>query len=463
MRQSLLLQVIEKLDKKDLREARKWLLSPIHNSRPEVVELFDYVTSQLQKSPDLLTKELIFGHIYKDKTFVEAQVNHLMSWLLDALRAYLGWREWQLDQPSVHLQHCRAMRQLGLDQAFEKASEQAHQILEAQPFRDEQYFSMRHLLQRERQEHASLQRRTIDISLDEMAYFTNTASRLNQLRLECSQVAMRNFSKNTKNTTNIEEQPQERYSSAVITYENLLKALNDPSDEQAFFTTRDLLTLHWNLFRGNERRDLYLLALNYCIRKINEGQRHFMREAFELYRVGLENRALFEYGQVSRFTYKNTITAGLNLGEFDWVRTFIETYRIHLHPREQHSAYSYNLAVWCFWTHDHDQAMTLLRETDFADPLTNLDARSILLKVYYEKGYHDVLESHLDSFLTYLRRQNSIGYQRENYQNLIKITRKMLREGSVKKLEETKKQALRDEIIATKALAERGWLLSQLD
>jgi uncharacterized protein YihD (DUF1040 family) len=106
--------------------------------------------------------------------------------------------------------------------------------------------------------------------------------------------------------------------------------------------------------------------------------------------------------------------------------------------------------------------MTLLRETDFADPLTNLDARSILLKVYYEKGYHDVLESHLDSFLTYLRRQKSVGYQRENYLNLIKITRKMLREGGIKKFEETKKQALRDEIITTKALAERGWLLSQL-
>jgi hypothetical protein len=56
-----------------------------------------------------------------------------------------------------------------------------------------------------------------------------------------------------------------------------------------------------------------------------------------------------------------------------------------------------------------------------------------------------------------------VGYQRENYLNLIKITRKMLREGGIKKFEETKKQALRDEIITTKALAERGWLLSQLD
>jgi hypothetical protein len=248
--------------------------------------------------------------------------------------------------------------------------------------------------------------------------------------------------------------------STVQIYENLLLALRDPTNETAFFNVKRLLGENWHLFRGNERRDLYLLALNFCIRKINGGQRQFMREAFDLYRSGLANQALFEQGYLSRFTYKNVVTAGLALGETDWVRDFIENSQQHLHPRERHKAYCYNLAVWYFQQPNYDEAMTLLRETDFADALTNLDARGILLRIYYERGYYDALESHLDSFQTYLLRQKNIGYQRDNYLSLIRFTKKILRIEHQSAEEQT---LLRAEILSAAAVAERGWLLERVD
>jgi len=462
MRQSQLLQLLEKLDKKDFREVRKWLQSPIHNLRGDVLALFDHTTASLAKSPDRLGKERAFAACYPGEPYEEVRLNHLMSWLLHALRDYLGWREWQGDEPSVRLLRCRALRKLGLEDAFEKEWETAHTALEAQPHRDEHYHHLSHLLQRERYEHASLQRRAADLPLTEMADHAATAYRLNSLRFECSTEVAHSVSRHpTSNVPSPTSSVQSPQSSAppITLYENLLRALRDPADLAAFFEAKRLLEANWQLFRGNERRDLYLLALNFCIRKINGGQRQFMREAFDLYRSGLENQALFEYAQLSRFTYKNAVTAGLNLGEFDWVRTFIEDYRIHLHPRERHSAYCYNLAIWHFWRPDYDQAMTLLRETDFADPLTNLDARSILLKIYHQRGYHDALDSHLESFQTYLRRQKNIGYQRDNYLNLIRFAKKMLR---LDAKDEAGRAALREEISQTGALAEREWLLGRV-
>ncbi len=462
MRESQLLQLLEKLEKKDLREARKWLASPIHNLRADVLTLFDHATTSLSKSPDRLSKEQAFAACYPHETYDEARINHLMSWLLAALRDYLAWREWQSDEPAVRLLRCRALRKLGLDDAFEREWEAARAALESQPHRDEHYHHLSHLLQRERYEHASLQRRAADLPLTEMADHAATAYRLNSLRFECGAEVAQSVARRAVGPSPlaVSQQPPTAngQQQTVHLYENLLRALRDPADESAFFEAKLLLEEHWQLFRGNERRDLYLLALNFCIRKINGGQRQFMRQAFDIYRSGLENQALFEYGQVSRFTYKNAVTAGLNLGEFDWVRQFIEDYRQHLHPRERHSAYCYNLAVWHFWRLDYDQAMTLLRETDFADPLTNLDARSILLKIYYTRGYHDVLESHLESFQTYLRRQKNIGYQRDNYLNLIRFTKKLLR---LEAKDEAGRAALREEIGQTAALAEREWLLGR--
>ncbi len=459
MRTSSLFRLIEKLDKKDIREARKWLASPAHNLRADVVALFEFSIGRLAKSPDHLHKPVAFEACYPGEPYNEAQLNHLMSWLLTALRDYLAWREWQSDEAGVGLLRCRALRKLGLDDDFEKEWIQAKATLEGQPFRDEHYHYLGHLLQRERYEHATLQRRTTGLPLSEMAGHAETAYKLNRLRFECSAEAARAVSRSGEAAGNDPAVGAIAPKNTILLYENLLQALRDPAQEESFFEAKELLATNWQQFRGNERRDLYLLALNYCIRKINGGQRAFIRDAFDLYRSGLENRALFEHGYLSQFTYKNTVTAGLNLREFDWVRGFIEEYRPHLHPRERHNAYSYNLAVWYFWQPDYDQAMILLRETDFADPLTNLDARSILLRIYYERGHHEALESHLDSFQTYLRRQKNIGYQRENYLNLLRITKKMLRLGAK---DESGKTALRQEIAQAPALAEREWLLKQM-
>lgn len=457
MRNAILVRLLEKFDKKDLREARKWLASPVHNQRRDVADLFEHLTYSLAKAPDQLNKPAAYAACYPGKPFDEKQMNHLMSWLLATLRDYLAWREWQSDKAQVRLFSCRALRKMDLDDAFEKEWKLAQAALEALPYRDEHYHQLSHLLQRERYELASIKRRANDFPLSEIAVHADIAYRLNKLRFECSAEVARSVARSVAEPS--AEQAVSLAETTIHLYENLQKSLRDQSQEEAFFKAKQLLESSWQLFRGNERRDLYLLALNFCIRKINSGQRDFLREAFDLYRSGLDNRSLFEQGHLSRFTYKNTITAGLNLGEHAWVRQFIEEYRTYLHPRERHSAYCYNLAVWYFWQPDYDQAMTLLRETDFTDALTNLDARSILLRIYFERGYREALESHLDSFQTYLRRIKDIGYQRENYLNLIRFTKKLLRLNANDK---TGHAALRQKIGQTVALAEREWLLGQI-
>ncbi len=186
-----------------------------------------------------------------------------------------------------------------------------------------------------------------------------------------------------------------------------------------------------------------------------------MAQAFELYQSGLENKALFENGILSQFTYKNATTAGIMAGHSAWVRQFLEDYKPFLHPRERHHAYVYNLAVYYFRLRDYEQAMTLLRDANLGDDsLTNLDARSMLVRIYYERGYTEALESLLDSFSAYLRRRTDIGYHKANYENLIRFVRQMLRRFP---LTAAVKAKIREEAVATQQLAERGWLMQQLE
>ncbi len=459
MKNSSLFQVFEKLNKKDLRDLRKWLASPVHNLREDVAALFSHLVEPSEKPSGEWTKTQIYSKIYPGQPFDEVKMNHLMSWLLGQILDFLAWREWQNETGGRGLLLCRALRKLDLPELFEKEYAKTKSALESQPLRDAHFHDQSHLLLREKYEQSAKQNRSADLPFDELETHFSMSYRLNRLRFECSAAVFQTvgslsrtgFGRARKSVA----EPILQASPAVEIYEKLLAALRDAENETAFFEAKNLLSQNIGLFSENEARDLYLLALNFCIRKINVGKKNFMREAFDLYRDGLENRALFENGSLSIFTYKNAVTAALWLRELDWARDFIENYRQFLPPRERHAAWLYNLAVYFFRLPDFDRALELLRDADFSDVLTQLDARSMLLRIYFEKNYADALESLLDSFQVFLQRHREIGYQRDSYLNLIKFTRQMLRG-------EADFEKLKSEVENTASLAERGWILEQL-
>ena len=71
--------------------------------------------------------------------------------------------------------------------------------------------------------------------------------------------------------------------------------------------------------------------------------------------------------------------------------------------------------------------MPLLAQVDDSDFLLMLDAKVLLLKMYYETGEWDALDSLLASFKTFLRRKKQIGYHEEHYKSLLRYTSKLLK------------------------------------
>ncbi len=467
VRHSTLVKNIAPLPNKDRNLFQKWLASPIFNQREDLSKLFQYIHKYLEKKPELLFKESVWPSIYTSTPYNEAKMNLTMSLLLQQLRDFLAWQAWQDDQPAPQLYLCKALRRAGLDSDFERSWQDAQTALLETPYRDEQFYQLSHQLFKEKFDHLSLKNRVVEVPFEQMAEHRQMAYVLGQLRLQCSTAVFQNVSRqNPAESASASFQldahhPALQSQPGIRLYTCLLAALRDPENEAAFYEAKTLIHENWKLFREAERREQYLIALNFCIRKINTGQNHFMAQAFELYKSGLENKALFENGILSQFTYKNATTAGIMAGHSPWVRQFLEDYKPFLHPRERHHTYVYNLAVYHFRLRDYEQAMTLLRDANLGDDsLTNLDARSMLVRIYYERGYTEALESLLDSFSAYLRRRTDIGYHKGHYENLIRFVRQMLRKFP---LTSTIKARIREEATATQHLAERGWLMQQLE
>ena len=466
MQHSALVKNIASLAAKDRKQFQKWLASPLFNRRADLPLLFQHIQAHLEKKPEWLFKEKVWPLLYPKTPYQEAKMNLVMSLLLQQLRDFLAWQAWQDDEPAPRLYLCKALRRAGLDADFERAWQDAHVALQRSPYRDEQFYQLSHQLNKEKFDHLSLNNRGVEVPFVQMAEHRQAAYLLGQLRLQCSTAVFQHVTRppaaDPAATPDIEGSLPATLSAqpGIRLYTCLLAALRDPQNEAAFFEAKTLIRENWSLFREAERREQYLIALNFCIRKINSGQNQFMVEAFELYQGGLENKALFENGMLSPFTYKNATTAGIMAGHSDWVRQFLEDYKPFLHPRERHHAYVYNLAVYYFRLRDYEQAMTLLRDANLGDdPLTNLDARSMLVRIYYERGYTEALESLLDSFSAYLRRRGDIGYHKANFENLIRFVRQMLRTFPLTVAVKTR---IREEALATTQLAEREWLMQQL-
>ena len=143
---------------------------------------------------------------------------------------------------------------------------------------------------------------------------------------------------------------------------------------------------------------MYLFAINFFIRKLNQGGKKISHEILDLYKDGLEANYFLENGMLSRFTFNNIVAAGIFTEEFDWLEKFIETYSEKLETEYRDSTVSFNLARLEYKRENYGKAMLHLQKVDSKDLVNNLISKTLLMRIYYELEEYDSLFSHLDSF-----------------------------------------------------------------
>lgn len=245
----------------------------------------------------------------------------------------------------------------------------------------------------------------------------------------------------------------------VALYYHCYKALNG-GNEADFRAFRQELEVQSEYLPVDERRTFLLLAINYCIRQINTGKPAFIREAIDLYRVGLDTGSLLENGYLGRFAYKNIVALALRLEEFEWVEQFIYQYEPCLEEPYRAANRDYNLARLYFVQQNYRKAMPLLARVDESDLLLNLDSRVMLLKMYYKTGEWDALDALIASFkILLLRKKKVIGYHQAHYLNTLRYVQKLTR---LRPRDQKAAETLRADIEQNRTVIEKEWLLDCL-
>lgn len=388
-----------------------------------------------------------------------------MSFLFTVLKQWLAWRQWSADPAEVQLALCAALVERGLESVFLKENKVLERQLAASPWQSCRQAAQ---ISRARQlfwKSASHQDRETGGNMRELSHAFDTSVALETLRLACmgySQPGGRD-SMPVFLPAALDAVQQGRIPDipAIQVYYQAFKTqeLSPEAAEAHFRALYTLLDTHWQQFPPAEIRDLYLIALNFCIRRVNAGSRTYLRAAFTLYQTGIERRLLLDNGYLSRYTYNNALLIAIALEEWEQAESLLVTYRDWLPPKDRNSAWQYNSAVFYFRKKDYARAQEILRHVEFRDVFYNMDARRMLARIYFENGETDALDSLLDSFATYLQRKRaSLGYHKELNMNFIRFLKKITR---CLPGDDESRQTLRDKILQTNYVAEREWLLGQ--
>lgn len=463
---SKLILILETLTKKEWNELSKFVHSPFYCQHEEVKRLFDYLKKVKKLNEKTLKETTIFKNAFPEQIYDSVKLRYLRSYLLKIVALFLATKEWQSEQFNPQIALTRAYRKRNIEKLFQSNIQKLHDQEKRQSLRNVDHFQRQYQLELETYTWTESQTRRSEMNLQNLSDTLDTAFIIEKLKRSCTLLSHQAVYKKEYDTglldivleyvvtKNLLEIP------AIAIYYHIYWALKKPAMIEHFQSLKSLIAIHKGLFPKEEFRNLYLLAINFCIRKINTGHSDFVKELFQLYRKGLESEALIEKGVLSRWTYKNIVAIGLGLKEFEWIAYFISHYKDFIPEIYRESSFKYNLADLYYHQKKHQTAMSLLLEITDKDLLVLLSAKTLLCKIYYELNELKLLDSHLHSFELYVRRQRAIGYHQQNYLNFTKCMKKLL---ALNFYDDNDVEKVKNTILKFKILPEKKWLLLQVN
>ncbi len=468
MQKSVLTEIVRSLEKKEIRELNKWLQSPAHNQRQDVIKLFDFLVKNLPNGDEAAEKAKAWKAVFPSQPYDDAYMRQVMYFLLKAIEEYLVFAEMLSDEVQYQISLTRIYRKRKLEKAYKQAFRIGSDGLKNQPLRNTYYLLNKYFLEEVEYERLIGVSQNTSVNLQEMSDAAEKWFIAEKIRIGCAMFAhhtvyqkatyneglLNNMMEYSKSNELLEEP-------AIAAYYHVYMANKYFDQEQYFDQLEEMIHHQMSKFDHSEVRTLYQAALNYCVGKVNRGRLDFVRRLFELYKNGLESKYLLENGQVSRYTFLNTVGSALKASEYDWAEHFINQFQQFLDEKHRLGAVNFSLSRLYFEKGDYNKAQQFLTHFEYDDMLQNIVAKTMLLKIYYERDDLDAFESLLESMRTYLQRKEALDPSRKTaYKNMISAMKKLLHLNIFSKAQ---KETFREMVQKTNPLMEREWLLEQLD
>ncbi len=424
-------------DKKELRELEKFVESPFFNTDKSVIRLFKWLKKHLENKKQAPTKHMTYIRTFTDKTLTtnaltpaEAQaLNVVSSKLTQLVFNYLAWKK--MESNKAYKQHL--LLQSFLDNnapdLFRLHFTKIYPQNKTRQISAETYYNQ-YLLEYDFSRWNLQQKRNIQqkdnlqsVSDNFVLYYL-----IQQLELGCEMLSFSRAYKTLYNydaLTNALEMtalPQFRDQPLIKIYRTAVLILKNEQTTH-FEQLKNLLDSHEHEIARRVLNDMYILATNFCTRRIIAGQTEYLEELFQIYQLMSEKNLLVEGEYIPVDKMKNIISVACQLRHFDWIRQLIEDSKLLIAPRFRESVYYFGIGTIHFYKGELQEAISHLIRVDDIDINYHLSGRFVLMKAYYDldEDFSERTEQIFKSFIAYIKHNKVIStVNKEGYTNFTK-------------------------------------------
>ena len=455
------------LDRKEKQNLKLWVCSPFANAREDVQKLFDFVYSKRTITAENINRKLAFQFIYPFQPYKEQQLRYVMSFATVCLEEFMAYDEWKSNKEQHQLALINKMNHKNLSKFTAQEIQKVAQQLTRQKLRNSNFYLQSYQLANEQYTLQSKNKRFENFKLQEVSDYLHFYAISEILKHACVAISIQQVSGKqfafylVQNCIEVIEKESnfKKIPSVYLYY--LCYQISTQGNDALFNELYAAIYKYENSFNESELKDIFLMAINYCIKEMNIGKNEYSKFAYELYLYALKKNYLLDNGELSRFTFKNIVFIGVKkLQDYKSVEHFITQFQHTINEQYRENTVLFNNATLYVAQKNYKPAMQILQTVEFEDVLWNLDAKSMLLRIYFEEKEYEAMLSLIKSFKLYLYRQYDLGIYKTRYKNMIGFCEKLYKNIGVLKV---KKMKLKEDILQHKNLPEKDWFLIQVD
>lgn len=474
MKKTKVFQVLSKFSIYELNSFEKFIISPYFNSNERLILLFRVLRTHLNEDDKTLEKKAIWQEIDDKTGYDDTKFRKLCSDLLKLVEQYfaqIAFESKQIDINNYLLQELVNRKERKLFTTIKKRSDL---LLDRNPDRSSDYFLDRYTLEKikfslttdfdkklkKKKETNEINIETINYNLDrfymieKMKYFLS-ANTIQKIRNEVYNVTLIKEVTEHLSTLDLSNDP------ALSLYYKSFLAFTSEDADKYYFELKNQIFDSLKILPEDEARDIFEAALNFCIRKVNQSQSTFHKEALDLYKYALQSKIIFQNEELSPTSYRNIVIFAIREEEYDWAEEFIDTYAYSLSEKHRQNAINFNKARVQWAKKNFENVIELLRDVEYEDLIYNLNSKALILTSFYELSEYDSLYYFINSYSAFIRRNKKIkDSTKSNFLNFIKYISKL------SKTERNEKEAIlkiSEGITNEKQVSSKKWLLEKVD
>jgi hypothetical protein len=468
-----LILLLKTFSKHDLNRFKKYLASPFFNESPFIEQLYSIIIPVLLKkgkkqeeSP--LLKEAVWKKIFPNKPYNDIKMRRLSSDLLKQAFSFLAYNQYQSNPLREQTFLLQALNDAERSKHFEGLIKQFESHSTKNKIRDSDFHYYQQLIEHSKYEFNEKSRKSFSTKLEKTNFHLDCYYFIKKLKNYCDVLGYKNFLPIDSEIQLIPHLFEHLEKEDFLAVPNIkafylvAKMFLHPQEETYFFQLKALLQDFTSTFSKADLSILYTHLMNYCIhKKINIGKSEFYQELFELYQITLQIFVNEGKEKLDLHRYKNMVTVGLQVKKYKWVENFIQVYTNSLDKEHRENALTYNLAKVYFYQKKYNQVIEQLSAVKYKNHIYALGGKLLLLKTYFELKEFIALDSLIDSFRIYIRRNKLISREvKQQYLNMLRFVKKLsnIMPGDKKALDK-----VRLNIDKCKALAGKKWILEKLE